>query len=376
MIPDLEPKIGIKSGGAYSRTWGLERIGAEEATHRGKGVDVYIFDTGIKQHEVFGDRLVMEGEYNKWSEQWIPCASLGSAGCATDRHGHGTHVAGTAVGAGVGVAPEANLYAMKVLGDDGRGSLLGVAWGLDYMIEKQNEMSSNRRTVVAGMSLAAPGTSPGMAAVFETALDVGITVVVAAGNEQSDACQITPAHIPSAVTVGAIDWNDGRAWFSNWGTCTDIFAPGVSIESASHKDRTSYLRLDGTSMAAPHVVGAVALLLEEYPAAKASEVEGLLQSSAIKGRVRGNLYGASNSMLHVGTPHNMTDGGAHECKNTPGFRDVKGFRCWRWRWNWFGRCNKGGLFHRGYSEAQLVDVKKHCPVSCGLCGWRFGVPFR
>jgi len=290
-----------------------------------------------------------------------------------DRYGHGTHVAGTAAGEDVGVAPEATVYAMKVLDDNGVGSLLGVAMGLDHLV-LQSQASSSKKTMVAGMSLAAEGTSQGMSEVIDTALDAGIVVVVAAGNDNTDACSITPAHVPSAITVGAVDWNDKRAWFSNWGTCVGIFAPGVNIDSSSIKGRTKFERMDGTSMAAPAVVGAVALLIEQYPTAKASEVAGLLEMNAIKGRVRGNLFGSSDSILHVG--NSGSPSGEDQCKNTHGFRDVKGFRCWRWRWNWFGRCSSGGLFHKDYTEAQLVDVKNHCPVSCGLCGMRFGLPWR
>merc|ERR1719221_831109 len=124
-------------------------------------------------------------------------------------------------------------------------------------------------------------------------------------------------------------------------------------------------------MSCPHVAGAVALMLEESPTLDAHSIPHRLEANSIKGAVRGRLKGAPNRLLNVGGP-----GGELSCKkDNKEFRDAKGFRCWRWRWNWFGKCRRGGLFHRGYTEAQLVDVRKNCLVACGHCGWRFGLPW-
>merc|ERR1740123_2956458 len=116
---------------------------------------------------------------------------------------------------------------------------------------------------------------------IDSAVDAGVVVVVAAGNENADACGYSPAYIPSAITVGSVDSTDTRSWFSNYGACTNIWAPGSNIISASHRSDTGSTILSGTSMACPHVSGGAALVLEAHPSLKAPAVLAILLDNAV-----------------------------------------------------------------------------------------------
>ena len=150
-------------------------------------------------------------------------------------------------------------------------------------------------------------------------------VVVAAGNENDNACRYTPAFVPSAINVGATQNNDRRAGFSNYGSCLDIFAPGVSIKSAGHGSDNAAQWMDGTSMACPHVAGAAALLLQKHPNLTASAVADRLTSSATPDVVT-STNGAPNKLLYVA-------GAPTECKDSH----------WKCATKWKNRCHKAGI---------------------------------
>jgi len=223
----------------------------------------------------------------------------GDLGCAADRQGHGTHCAGTAAGTTFGVASRANVGGVKVLGDNGSGSFAQVIAGIDWVA------ASGARPAVMSMSLG--GACPhgncerlkSTRVAIERAVARMVTVVVAAGNSNRNACVFSPAYIPAAITVGSTDSEDARSFFSNRGKCTDIWAPGSAITSATHEDDAGSKTFSGTSMACPHVAGAAAMILERKPDLKPSEVLQRLLDNAATGYVTGLTKFDKNTMLYV-----------------------------------------------------------------------------
>jgi len=173
-----------------------------------------------------------------------------------DLNGHGTHCAGTIAGTTYGVAKQAALKAVKVLSASGSGSNAGVIAGVNYVT---NNKSSSRRNV-ASMSLGG-GASTALDDAVTSSIGSGVAYAIAAGNDNANACNYSPARVANAITVGATTNTDARSSFSNFGTCLNIFAPGSSITSDWIGSNSATNTISGTSMATPHVAGASALLL-------------------------------------------------------------------------------------------------------------------
>ena len=236
-------------------TWGLDRIdqrptagdGRYSYDTTGTGVTAYVVDTGIRlTHNQFGTRAVSGHDF------------VDNDTDASDCNGHGTHVSGTVGGSTYGVAKAVTLVGVRVLDCDGSGTGEDVIAGIDWATADHSGPS------VRNMSLAGGGFTPIDDAVAAATL-AGVTVVVAASNEDEDACDHSPARAPSAITVGATDVTDTRAWFSNWGSCVDLFAPGVAVLSSWWTADDALNMISGTSMASPHVAGLVARYRQAHP---------------------------------------------------------------------------------------------------------------
>jgi cerevisin len=259
-----------------SAPWGLARISHREKlrlstfnryeydSRGGEGVDVYVIDTGINiDHVEFEGRAV-------WGKT-IPQNDVDE-----DGNGHGTHCAGTIASRKYGVAKAANVIAVKVLGSNGSGSMSDVVSGVEFAIKSavakakaaDAEFKATGKTShkgsVANMSLGG-GKSDALDRTVNAAVDAGLHFAVAAGNDNRDACSYSPAAAEKAVTVGASTLGDERAYFSNYGKCVDVFAPGLNILSTYMGSKDATATLSGTSMASPHTAGLLAYLLSLYP---------------------------------------------------------------------------------------------------------------
>merc|ERR1740123_1877640 len=276
---------------AGAATWGLNRVGADQRGRSGAKATIFVLDTGVRvTHNDFSGRAAPALDMTIGAPK--ECGS--DLSCAGDRQGHGTHCAGTAAGDTFGVAPGSAVRSVKVLSDQGSGSWSWSYFALDWMAQ------SSTRPAIASMSLGGQGTQQAMQDAVDAAVNSGVVVVVAGGNSNSDACRFSPAFVPSAITVGSTTSRDRRSSFSNYGSCTDIWAPGSDVVSASHRSDTGSTSLSGTSMACPHVSGGAALVLDANPSFAASKVISNLLSGAVVGAISDLKSGDTNALLYVG----------------------------------------------------------------------------
>ncbi|AGO11272.1 AaceriACR012Cp [[Ashbya] aceris (nom. inval.)] len=248
--------------------WGLARVSHREKLNSGsfnkylyddnsgEGVTSYVIDTGINiDHVDFEDRAL-------WGK------TIPSNDADYDGNGHGTHCAGTIASKTYGVAKKANVVAVKVLRSNGTGSMSDVLRGVEYAVQAHRQAADKGekgfKGSTANMSLGG-GRSQALDLAVDAAVDAGIHFAVAAGNENQDACNTSPAASQKAITVGASTLADDRAYFSNWGRCVDLFAPGMNILSTYIGSDTAVATLSGTSMASPHVAGLLTYFLSLQP---------------------------------------------------------------------------------------------------------------
>ena len=240
-------------------------------------MDIYILDSGVNYfHEEFENRARYPGydpmdvyESNSPSQFGLDC------------HGHGTHVASLAVGKTFGTAKKATVYSVRVLNCENFGAWSAVLDGLDYT---SRVISERNRPAVVSLSLSG-GYTQSVNLAVQTLHSQGIPIVVAAGNNQDDSCQRSPAGSPYVITVAGSADGDSIYTFTSYGPCTDIFAPGQSILAADHRCMTCSKFLSGTSMSTPKVSGVVAIHLQREPWLSPDKIKEKLTAESTKGVV-------------------------------------------------------------------------------------------
>lgn len=290
-VASIEPDATVRLNQVVSpqnqATWGLDRIDQVDRpldtqyrfNYTGAGVTAFIIDTGIRaDHTEFTGRV------------GTGFSAVADGNGANDCNGHGTHVSGTVGGTTWGVAKAVKLVPVRVLDCAGSGSLSGVIAGIDWAA------GTTDRPAVANLSLGSSYSSTVNAAVAG-AVGKGITMVVAAGNSNANACNYSPASEPSAITVGATTSSDARASYSNYGSCLDVFAPGSNITSAWLTSTTATNTISGTSMASPHVAGVASLALQANPQATPAAVASFLVNNASLNKLTSVGTGSPNKLV-------------------------------------------------------------------------------
>lgn len=247
----------------------------------GEGVTVYIMDTGVYC-----------GNNDFTSKQTGSCKcgfdAFGSCASNSDGNGHGTHCASTAAGHTYGVAKDADIVAVKVLNDNGSGTTAGVVNGVDW-----SAGDGKNKAAVGSMSLGG-GASTALDNAVNACTSAGTLVIVAAGNDNKNACNYSPARAANGITVGSTTNTDARSSFSNFGNCVDIFAPGSSITAAWIGQAGATSTISGTSMACPHVTGVAAKMLSKDPSMGTNQLKASVLGSGTSGQVTNPGTGSPN----------------------------------------------------------------------------------
>jgi serine protease len=277
-------------------TWGLVRTSQVELNINGKyaydrdggGAYAFVLDTGIyTAHNDFNGRA-------SWGKNFVDTDD-------TDGNGHGTHCAGTIGGTKYGLAKNCRLVAVKVLSAGGSGSWSGVIDGINYVA------NDARRPATINMSLGG-GKQQAVNDAVDAASNHGlVTTVVAAGNDNSNTCNYSPASSPTAIAVGATDNSDNKASFSNHGTCMSLFAPGQAITSTWIGNPDADNTISGTSMASPHVCGVVTKYLGERPKDAPAVVKAWILQQASGNLVKNVPATTANLLLFNGCARGLAN---------------------------------------------------------------------
>jgi subtilisin family serine protease len=286
--PDVDYVEQEQVGGVQvtqsNATWGIDRIDQRNLplsttysyTTTGTGVRVYVIDSGLQaNHPQFGTRASNVYDY--------------AGGSGADCHGHGTHVGGTIGGTTYGVAKNVYLRGVRVVDCAGNGGTATVIAAMDWV--RLNHI----KPAVANMSLGYPA-STAVNSAATSMISAGVITTVASGNENQNACNVSPASASGTLTVNASDRYDARASFSNFGGCTDIYAPGVNVTSSWIGSATN--TISGTSMASPHAAGVGALYKSAFGDAASSTIVSWIINQATTGVITGNPVGTPNRLLY------------------------------------------------------------------------------
>lgn len=267
--------------------WGLDRIdgikdGKYEYVGDGKSIRIYIVDTGVDANHPELAGRVLQG-FDAFNQ------NLSQSDC----NGHGTHVAGVVAGTTYGVAKAASVVPVRVLNCSGQGNTSSLLAGINWIL------SAHPAGTVGIVNMSLGGTKSDQAnAAVARLIDAGLVVVAAAGNSNVDACTFSPASAPGVIAVGAIDESDTRASFSNWGSCVDVFAPGVRISSANSANFSLPASRSGTSAASPFVAGAIATYVSSNKVLSAKDALPTLLSLGEPGIVKNSSF-SNNYLVNV-----------------------------------------------------------------------------
>lgn len=285
-----------------SMSWGLDRIDAvgehkydqsyTPVGRAGQGVNVYVLDTGVSPHPEFGDRL--KPGYDAYDDDADP----------SDCDGHGTHVAGTIAGTQYGVAPQANIIPIKMTGCKNAAGAAASSAAASSAAEESTMFGRATDWILNNLQTPAVVNMSFELSKRESArtnmrrlLDAGVVVVTAAGNSRNDACEVFPGNMTEVINVAGTDRFDTRGPYSAWGTCVDLFAPGSEIVSANYQG--GFMYDTGTSMAAPHVAGAVASYISNTGITDRDKIKAALLAGAAQDQVKGTK-GSPNLLLNTG----------------------------------------------------------------------------
>jgi len=286
-------------------TWGLQRLSqkapltnqnanGQDFTYTyndsaGAGVDIYIVDTGVQvDHPEFEGRVRF-------------AQTFGNGAVGQDINGHGTHVAGIAASRSFGVSKKSNIIAVKVMGDDGRGDISNIIAGINFSVAQAFKTSVKRPSVI-NISIISDGT-PALDSAVTSAVNLGIHVVVGAGNDNKDDSNSSPARTPAAITVGATNIKDVKSSFSNFGK-VDVFAPGENILSTYPGSKTQVL--SGTSMSTPFITGLVAYLIASDGDMRPADMKTRIQGLGTQGIITSIPVGTLNEFAFNGAPQSQT----------------------------------------------------------------------
>ncbi|KND00635.1 uncharacterized protein SPPG_03762 [Spizellomyces punctatus DAOM BR117] len=285
--PDTVVTLEATQSGLDRGLWGIDSLdGRVDGSYTypdsaGAGVDAYVIDTGVTvNHPDLRGRATWGASFTGESGQ-------------TDGNGHGTHVAGTIGGSTYGVAKKVNIIGVRVLGADGSGSNSGVVAGMNWVADRAR---STGRKSVANMSLGGSKSSATDNAA-RALINANVALAVAAGNSAKDSCTGSPSNVKEAFTVAASDVNNRFASFSEFGPCVDIIAPGVQIKSAWNNGGTN--TISGTSMATPHVTGALAVAYSQRSFSSPAEAFQFILSKAKTNAISGVPSGTPNKFLQI-----------------------------------------------------------------------------